>query len=72
MNTTLASGETYTEPKTMRRAKEWSEEAEEAYRFQEAGYRDLIDYKISRQKEPVRWNENNFNRIKKLEIIGLC
>ena len=32
-------------PRSMTRPKTWSEEVEEAYRFQLAGYRDEIEYK---------------------------
>lgn len=33
-----------TKPKSMTRAKRWSDEVEEVYRFQLAGYRDRHDY----------------------------
>lgn len=33
-----------TNPKSMKRAKAWSDEVEEVYRFQLAGYRDRHDY----------------------------
>lgn len=39
------------EPKTMTRAKQWSDEVEEAYRFQLAGYRDAIEYQIIQKKD---------------------
>ncbi|XP_025058066.1 meiosis expressed gene 1 protein homolog isoform X3 [Alligator sinensis] len=32
-------------PKCMERAKKWSDEVENLYRFQQAGYRDEIEYK---------------------------
>lgn len=32
------------QPKSMTRATEWSEQVEEAYRFQLAGYRDANEY----------------------------
>ena len=38
-----------TEPKSMTRAKQWSDEVEEAYRFQLAGYRDAIEYQKVQQ-----------------------
>ena len=38
-------------PKSMTRPKVWSEEVEEAYRFQLAGYRDATDYKEVRKTE---------------------
>lgn len=55
------------EPKKMTRAKKWTEEVEEAWRFQQAGYRDVVDYLQARQKEPERW-EGDDKRIKKLEV----
>jgi len=42
-------------PKSMVRAKRWSDEVENAYRFQTAGYRDEIEYRIIKQKEAERW-----------------
>ena len=41
-------------PTSMSRAKEWSPEAEEAWRFQVAGYRDEVDYKN---------NKKNYNTV---------
>ena len=38
-------------PSSMSRAKEWTPEAEEAWRFQVAGYRDELDYKNVKQNE---------------------
>ena len=35
-------------PKSMKRAKHWSEEVENAYRFQLAGYRDEMEYKAKK------------------------
>ncbi|WAR10960.1 MEIG1-like protein [Mya arenaria] len=40
-----------TQPTAMTRAKEWSPEAEEAWRFQLAGYRDEHDYKNIKKDE---------------------
>ena len=40
-------------PTSMSRAKEWSPEAEEAYRFQTAGYRDEIEYKELKKNAEV-------------------
>ena len=39
-----ASNPTQVKPRSMSRAKRWSEEVEEVYRFQLAGYRDRHDY----------------------------
>ena len=41
------------QPTSMTRAKEWSVEAEEAYRFQTAGYRDEVEYKHLKQNAEV-------------------
>ena len=41
--TSLRSGDG-PRPKSMSRPKQWSEEVEEAYRFQLAGYRDAMEY----------------------------
>lgn len=38
-------------PTSMTRAKEWSPEAEEAWRFQVAGYRDEHEYKNVKKNE---------------------
>lgn len=35
-------------PKSMKRPKRWSDEVEENYRFQLAGYRDRYDYSSQR------------------------
>jgi hypothetical protein len=40
-----------TEPKSMTRAKQWSDEVEEAYRLQLAGYRDAKEYQTVQQKD---------------------
>lgn len=42
-----------TQPKSMTRPKTWSEEVEEAYRFQLAGYRDAIEYKAIQKTDHV-------------------
>ncbi|XP_032655873.1 meiosis expressed gene 1 protein homolog isoform X2 [Chelonoidis abingdonii] len=36
-------------PKSKSRAKKWSDEIENLYRFQQAGYRDEIEYKQVKQ-----------------------
>ena len=41
------------QPKSMVRAKVWSEDVEEAYRFQLAGYRDAVEYKQIQKTEHV-------------------
>ena len=40
-------------PTSMSRAKKWSPEAEEAYRFQTAGYRDEVEYKELKKNAEV-------------------
>ncbi|XP_046340099.1 meiosis expressed gene 1 protein homolog [Haliotis rufescens] len=57
--------ETSPQPKSMVRGKKWSEEVEEAYRFQLAGYRDAAEYKIFHNTDHVdRWPHNGY--VKKL------
>lgn len=41
-------------PKSISRAKKWSEEIENLYRFQQAGYRDEIEYRQVKQGAMVR------------------
>lgn len=41
-------------PKSISHAKKWSEEIENLYRFQQAGYRDEIEYKQVKQVSMVR------------------
>lgn len=45
-----------TAPKGMKRAKKWSDEVEEVYRFQLAGYRDRHDYAAKMGEIGVRIN----------------
>lgn len=52
------------EPKSMTRAKQWSEKVEEAYRFQVAGYKGEEEYKAVIGPEIERWSDSGF--IKKL------
>ncbi|CAG2184688.1 unnamed protein product [Mytilus edulis] len=58
------------EPKSMTRAKQWSDEVEEAYRFQLAGYRDAIEYQIIQKKDIDRWPHNGY--VKKLQRKDGC
>jgi hypothetical protein len=44
-------------PKSMSRAKQWTDEVENLYRFQQAGYRDELEYKQVKQVDLV----NNLN-----------
>ncbi|OCT89198.1 meiosis expressed gene 1 protein homolog [Xenopus laevis] len=58
-----ASGAT---PTSMTRAEQWSDEIENLYRFQTAGYRDEVEYRHVKQVEMVdRWPETGF--VKKLQ-----
>ncbi|XP_051890063.1 meiosis expressed gene 1 protein homolog [Pristis pectinata] len=53
-------------PKFMSRAKHWTEEIENLYRFQQAGYRDEIEYKQIKKVDGVdRWPETGY--VKKLQ-----
>ncbi|XP_039213441.1 meiosis expressed gene 1 protein homolog [Crotalus tigris] len=53
-------------PKFIQRAKTWSDEVENLYRFQQAGYRDEIEYKQVKHVAAVeRWPETGF--VKKLQ-----
>lgn len=38
-------------PKSMSRAKQWTGEVENLYRFQQAGYRDELEYRQIKQVE---------------------
>lgn len=60
-------------PTSMSRAKEWSPEAEEAWRFQVAGYRDELDYKNNKKNnydKVDRWPHNGY--VKKLQRKDGC
>ncbi|XP_030336440.1 meiosis expressed gene 1 protein homolog isoform X2 [Strigops habroptila] len=53
-------------PKFTHRAKKWSDGVENLYRFQQAGYRDEIEYKQVKQVDMVEyWPETGF--VKKLQ-----
>ncbi|KAL7882523.1 hypothetical protein SRHO_G00001810 [Serrasalmus rhombeus] len=52
-------------PKSMSRAKQWTDEVENLYRFQQAGYRDETEYRQIKQTEIDRWPETGF--VKKLQ-----
>ncbi|KAG5201425.1 hypothetical protein JEQ12_004188 [Ovis aries] len=47
--TCVAMASSDVKPKSISRAKKWSEEIENLYRFQQAGYRDEIEYKQVKQ-----------------------
>ncbi|KAM6321639.1 meiosis expressed gene 1 protein homolog [Aegotheles albertisi] len=53
-------------PKSIHRAKKWSDDVENLYRFQQAGYRDEVEYKQVNQVDTVEcWPETGF--VKKLQ-----
>uniref|UniRef100_A0A8V0XP47 Meiosis/spermiosis associated 1 n=1 Tax=Gallus gallus TaxID=9031 RepID=A0A8V0XP47_CHICK len=53
-------------PKSICHAKKWSDEVENLYRFQQAGYRDEVEYKQVKQVDTVEcWPETGF--VKKLQ-----
>lgn len=66
--TCVAMASSDVKPKSISRAKKWSEEIENLYRFQQAGYRDEIEYKQVKQVSMVRfmslqiWTQNEFVR----------
>ncbi|XP_011911405.1 PREDICTED: meiosis expressed gene 1 protein homolog isoform X1 [Cercocebus atys] len=61
---TMASSDV--KPKSISHAKKWSEEIENLYRFQQAGYRDETEYKQVKQVSVVdRWPETGY--VKKLQ-----
>ncbi|MEE6481503.1 hypothetical protein FKM82_012886 [Ascaphus truei] len=63
---TEASASSEVQPKSITRAKNWSDEIENLYRFQTAGYRDEVEYKQVKQVDMVdRWPETGF--VKKLQ-----
>ncbi|XP_069657769.1 meiosis expressed gene 1 protein homolog isoform X1 [Haliaeetus albicilla] len=53
-------------PKSIYHAKKWSDDVENLYRFQQAGYRDEFEYKQVKQVDMVEcWPETGF--VKKLQ-----
>ncbi|KAM9634315.1 meiosis expressed gene 1 protein homolog isoform 2-T2 [Morphnus guianensis] len=53
-------------PKSIHHAKKWSDDVENLYRFQQAGYRDEFEYKQVKQVDMVEcWPETGF--VKKLQ-----
>lgn len=53
--TSVAMASSDVKPKSVSHAKKWSEEIENLYRFQHAGYRDEIEYKQVKQVAMVRF-----------------
>ncbi|MGH0130313.1 UNVERIFIED_CONTAM: hypothetical protein FKN15_069116 [Acipenser sinensis] len=61
-----AQGDAGSKPKSVSRAKQWTDEVENLYRFQQAGYRDELEYKQVKQVDLVdRWPGTGF--VKKLQ-----
>lgn len=59
--TSLAMASSDVKPKSISRAKKWSEEIGNLYRFQQAGYCDEIEYKQVKQVSMVdRWPEMGY------------
>ncbi|KAM8739678.1 meiosis expressed gene 1 protein homolog [Acanthopagrus latus] len=53
-------------PKSMKRAKEWTAEVENLFRFQQAGYRDELEYLQFKHGVMIeKWPETGF--VKKLQ-----
>ena len=50
------------EPTGMTRASQWTDEIENLFRFQEAGYRDAIEY-CSSHSPPEVWDDSGFVRM---------
>ncbi|KAK2832210.1 hypothetical protein Q7C36_015672 [Tachysurus vachellii] len=59
------SGDNNSQPKSMSRARMWTDDVENLYRFQQAGYRDELEYRQIKQMEIDRWPETGF--VKKLQ-----
>jgi len=57
-----------TNPKSMKRAKAWSDEVEEVYRFQLAGYRDRHDYAAKMGEIGIDWWPHGY--VKKLKLTN--
>jgi len=57
-------------PKSVSRPKQWTEEVEEAWRFQVAGYRDENEYKEVKKSKADRWDHNGY--VKKLQRKDGC
>ncbi|XP_029901880.1 meiosis expressed gene 1 protein homolog [Myripristis murdjan] len=61
-----ASCDSNTRPKSMSRAKVWTAEVENLYRFQQAGYRDELEYRQVKLVALIdKWPETGF--VKKLQ-----
>ncbi|XP_019966309.1 meiosis expressed gene 1 protein homolog [Paralichthys olivaceus] len=60
------AAEDASEPKSMSRAREWTAEVENLFRFQLAGYRDEVEYSHVKQGAAVdKWPQSGF--VKKLQ-----
>ncbi|XP_078098910.1 meiosis expressed gene 1 protein homolog isoform X1 [Sander vitreus] len=64
--TTMSCTDNNSKPKSMSRAKGWTAEVENLFRFQEAGYRDEMEYIQVKQGALIdKWPESGF--VKKLQ-----
>lgn len=54
----------------MERAKEWSEEVENAFRLQEAGYRDRAELRELGESEPDLWPGGFIKKLRARESLG--
>lgn len=61
-NNTAAKSSKGSGPTKMQRAKHWSVEAENAYRFQSAGFRDSVEYEEMHPSGAEMWEETGFVR----------
>lgn len=59
---THLQSETRMQPTKMKRANQWDFEVENLFRFQEAGYRDALEY-CSAHSPPEIWEESGFVRM---------
>jgi hypothetical protein len=57
-------------PTGMERAKVWSEEVEEVYRLQEAGYRDEAELLACAQPPPERWPNGCIKKLRARTSLG--
>jgi hypothetical protein len=57
------------EPKTVSRATEWSFDVENAYRYQEVGWRDAKEYEVV-HGIPEKWRQTGFAAVLKTKKTG--
>eukprot|EP00603_Paraphysomonas_imperforata_P009474 CAMPEP_0114436680 /NCGR_PEP_ID=MMETSP0103-20121206/13590_1 /TAXON_ID=37642 ORGANISM="Paraphysomonas imperforata, Strain PA2" /NCGR_SAMPLE_ID=MMETSP0103 /ASSEMBLY_ACC=CAM_ASM_000201 /LENGTH=123 /DNA_ID=CAMNT_0001606983 /DNA_START=232 /DNA_END=603 /DNA_ORIENTATION=- len=64
-----SAGKAGGKPSKMQRAKQWSPEVENAYRFQSAGFRDQVEYEET-YPAPEFWEETGFVRQLSVKTTG--